>query len=116
MTHEFRLKHTTRSASTGLISNISFTIVSILDGVDKYTGKYECNTPGSVDDDGFIAYDSLTSSDLLGFINKYGGDDGANNGLNTYQTINSASFAEVLKPPTIINDLPPNVGMGPIIV
>jgi len=115
MIHEYYIKHTTRNTSTGLISSIKFDLVSILDD-HEYTGKYTTSTPGSVDDSGFIDYDLLTSSDLLGFINKYGGDAGANNGLDTYQTLNSASFADDLKTPIIINDLPPNVNNGKITV
>tara|TARA_B100000795_G_scaffold25601_1_gene17031 strand:+ start:229 stop:576 length:348 start_codon:yes stop_codon:yes gene_type:complete len=115
MTHEYYIKHTTRNISTGLISDIRFDVVSRI-GDDAYTGKYECNTPGSADDGGFIAYNSLSSSDLLGFINKYGDGDDPTNGLNLYQTINSSSFADELRTPTTINDLPPSVGSGKITV
>tara|TARA_R110002049_G_scaffold74887_3_gene192990 strand:+ start:65 stop:412 length:348 start_codon:yes stop_codon:yes gene_type:complete len=115
MTHEYYILYTTRNTSTGLISNIRFDLVSKL-GDDEFTGKYECNTPGSADDSGFIAYDSLSSSDLLGFINKYGDGMDPTNGLNLYQTVNSASFAEDLKAPIVINDLPPNVDNGKITV
>ena len=38
------------------------------------------------------------------------------NGLNLYQTVNSASFAEDLKAPIVVNDLPPNVDNGKITV
>lgn len=113
MTHEYYIKYTTRNISTGLISNIRFDVVSRI-GDDAYTGKYECNTPGSADDSGFIAYDSLSSTDLLGFINKYGDGTDPTNGLNLYQTINSASFADELRAPTTTNDLPPNVDSGKI--
>ena len=115
MTHEYYILYTTRNTSTGLISNIRFDLVSKL-GDDEFTGKYECNTPGSADDGGFIAYDSLSSSDLLGFINKYGDGSDPTNGLNTYKLINSASYANDLNAPTFINDLPPNVDRTAIII
>jgi len=105
MEHKLDIKHTTRNVATGLISNIRFDLVSILDG-HAYTGKYECNTPGSVDDSGFITYDSLSSTDLLGFINKYGDGSDPTNGLNLYKTINSASFADDVRTPITQNDLP----------
>tara|TARA_R110000764_G_scaffold91855_1_gene175058 strand:+ start:577 stop:933 length:357 start_codon:yes stop_codon:yes gene_type:complete len=118
MTHEFYIKHTTRNTETGLINNIKFELVTTTTNIngDGYTGKYECNTPGSSSDSGFIDYDLLTSSDLLGFINKYGDGSDPTNGLNTYKLINSASYANDLNTPTFINDLPPNVDRTAIII
>jgi len=114
MEHKLNIKHTTRNVATGLISNIRFDLVSILDG-HAYTGKYECNTPGSADDSGFIAYDSLSSSDLLGFINKYGDGSDPTNGIDAYKTLNSASFADDVRTPITQQDLPPSVDVSDVI-
>ena len=114
MEHKLNIKHATRNVATGLISNIRFDLVSILDG-HAYTGKYECNTPGSADDSGFIAYDSLSSSDLLGFINKYGDGSDPTNGIDAYKTLNSASFADDVRTPITQQDLPPSLNVSDII-
>ena len=117
MTHEFYIKHTTRNTETGLINNIKFELVTTTTNIngDGYTGKYECNTPGSSSDSGFIDYDLLTSSDLLGFINKYGDGSDPTNGIDAYKTLNSASFADDVRTPITQQDLPPSVDVSDII-
>jgi|TARA_R110000787_G_C13054442_1_gene406972 hypothetical protein len=114
MTHEYYIKYTTRDLSTGLISVIKFNLLSKI-GDDKFVGSYSVPLPGSADDSGFIAFDSLTPSDLLSFINKYGGDADANNGLELFQSSNSGSLATLMTPIST-NDLPPNVNSGKITV
>ena len=114
MEHTINIICTTRNTVTGLISSIRFDLVSRLDG-HGYTGKYELNTPGSADDSGFIAYDSLTSSDLLGFINKYGDSSDPTNGIDAYKTLNSASFADDVRIPITQQDLPPSLNVSDII-
>ena len=112
MTHEYYIINTTRNVSTGLISKINFKLKSI-SGELSHTGKYVCNILGSVEDAGFIAYDLLTSSDLIGFLDKYGDQETPNNGLTLYQSINASSLSET---PTTVNDLPPNVTSDKITV
>ena len=119
MTHEYYIQSTTRDRSTGLISKIKFILKTSLTVDGKlltYNGKYSCVTPGSTSDSGFISYDSLTPSNMLELINKNGSDDDPTTGLSTYQTANSASFANVHRLSPTVNDLPPNVDSSKITV
>ena len=54
MIHELVLKETIRDTSTGLISDLKFDIITSIDTENKWdnawVGKYNINTPGSVDD------------------------------------------------------------------
>tara|TARA_R110000823_G_scaffold209229_1_gene339465 strand:+ start:381 stop:740 length:360 start_codon:yes stop_codon:yes gene_type:complete len=119
MTHEYYIQSTTRDRSTGLISKIKFVLKTSLtiDGKTlTYTRKYDCVTPGSISDSGFIPFDSLTPSNILELINKNGSDDDPTTGLSTYQTANSASFADAHRLSPTLDDLPPNVNSGSITV
>ena len=116
MIHELVLKETIRDTSTGLISDLKFDIITSIDTENKWdtawVGKYSISTPGSIDDPGFIAYNSLTSDDLLGFINKYGDPSDNTNGLAYHKTLNSASFAANIESNQITKDLPPNINIS----
>ena len=120
MIHEFVLQNTKRNISTGLISDLRFDVITSTEVENKwddaFVGKYSISTPGSIDDVGFIAYNSLTSSDLLGFINKYGDISDNTNGLVYYQTLNSSSFATNIELKLTTEDLPSGVDSNPITI
>ena len=108
MTHKYEIRKTTHDPSTGLISKITFSLVTKIpisenpdDGDHYWHQKYEFDLTGSPSDSGFIPFNDLTQADLEGFIDSY-------LTKSTLESANSASLATLMESSSPSDDLPPN--------
>jgi len=101
MTHRYNIRKTQHDSSTGLITKITFSLVTT-EGSDFKNVGLECNLTGSPSDLGFIPFNDLTQSDIEGFIDTY-------LDKSTIESANSASLATQVESSIYTEDLPPNL-------
>jgi hypothetical protein len=101
MTHRYNIRKTQHDSSTGLITKITFSLVTE-EGDNYWHVKHEFNLTGSPSDAGFIAFNDLTQADLEGFIDTY-------LTKSTIESSNSASLATHVESLVYSDDLPPNL-------
>lgn len=86
MTHNWKIYDLKRTIADGVVTEVTYACESQLSG--SSTRKIgNITVVGSVDDPGFIAYDSLTKADVLGWID-------SNVDKASIETENSASIAQ----------------------
>ena len=67
MTHTYTIHDLLKDSSTGVVSKVWYGITTQVGG-DSNMIQEIVHLSGSNSDDGFIAYDSLTESDVLGWV------------------------------------------------
>jgi len=101
MTHKYDIRKTLHDPSTGLISKITFSIITE-EGEHYWHQKYECDLTGSPSDPDFIPFNDLTQANLEGFIDSV-------LTKSTLESANSASLATHVESLVYSDDLPPNL-------
>ena len=101
MTHKYEIRKTTHNPSTGLISKITFSIITE-EGEHYWHKKYGFDLTGSPSDPGFIPFNDLTQANLEGFIDSY-------LTKSIIESANSASLATLMESSSPSDDLPPNI-------
>tara|TARA_R100001480_G_C4600277_1_gene163034 strand:+ start:138 stop:446 length:309 start_codon:yes stop_codon:yes gene_type:complete len=101
ITHKYDIRKTKHDPSTGLITKITFSLVTF-EGDNYWHKKYECDLTGSPSDSGFIPFNDLTQSDIEGFIDSV-------LTKSTLESANSASLATHVESLAYSDDLPPNL-------
>ena len=101
MTHKYDIRKTLHDPSTGLITKITFSLVTE-EGDNYWHVKHEFNLTGSPSDPGFIPFNDLTQANIEGFIDTY-------LGKSTIESSHSASLATHIESLVYSEDLPPNL-------
>ena len=88
MEHTWKIIDLKRTTSNGVVFKVIYTCNSIKDGISqRQTGELELT--GSDDSEGFIQYDNLKESDVLGWV-------AAAVDQTAIETANSASIEETI--------------------
>ena len=67
MTHTYSIVDLKRNISTGLVTKVCWQVITT-DNENRWVHCDEFLTTGNETDEGFIAYDQLTESDILGWL------------------------------------------------
>ena len=101
MTHEYNIRKTLHDPATGVITKITFSLVS-REGDNYWHTKLVTNCSGGSGDEGFIPFNDLTQADLENIIDKY-------EVKSQIETLNSASLVTHVESLAYSEDLPPNL-------
>jgi|TARA_R110002012_G_scaffold285278_1_gene476365 hypothetical protein len=103
MTHTYKILKTKHNEATGVITKITYSLVS-QENDDYWYTKLECNCSGGLGDEGFVPFNDLTQADLENIIDKY-------EVKSQIEATNSASLATYVEAgsPKYSEGLPPNV-------
>ena len=101
MTHTYKILKTKHNEATGVITKITFSLVS-REGDNYWHTKLVTNCSGGSGDEGFIPFNDLTQADLENIIDKY-------EVKSQIETLNSASLATHVESLAYSEDLPPNL-------
>ena len=68
MTHTYKITDLEKDRSTGVVTKVFYTLTTVSGKGEKVNYADEFTVTGTDSDDGFIPYNNLTESDILGWL------------------------------------------------